>query len=77
MPRLRRRAARPSQTLQQSAVQAFRSTACRVGFLVGFSAGCLAVVACLETEPELVAEVLADDAAVERGRATSFSARAR
>lgn len=60
MPRLRKRPTHSAQTLQLAAVQAFRSRACRLGFLAGFAAGSLGVVASLDPGVNGGASVTAD-----------------
>jgi hypothetical protein len=55
------------QTLQNTAVQAFRSRACRFGFVFGFAAGCLGVIASLDRIDDRVAHASVDrEAAVRR-----------
>jgi hypothetical protein len=63
------------QTLQNAAVQAFRCRACRFGFLFGFAAGCLGVIASLDPVDDRLAHRRPDDApVVEHGRADRFDA---
>jgi hypothetical protein len=59
MRRLRRRrnSVGPTRALQNLVVQAFRSRACRVGFLCGFATGCVGVLVGLEPVGERVAHV--------------------
>jgi len=48
VPRLRRRRPRSFPTFELANL-AFRSRACRVGFIAGFAAGCLLVLACVDS----------------------------
>jgi hypothetical protein len=66
VPRLRRRPTQPAQTLQMAAGQAYRSRACRLGFLAGFAVGSLGVVASLDANANGGASVTADAGAANR-----------